>query len=359
MTSRRELLRQLGGVLLLGACAGPRGSSPAAPDIAANTDSAAADLGPTPDVQAAVDSSTADAAPWLHPMPAVTANADHYITSCCATPKTDPANWTLKLLDEGQLLGTLDLAFLDGLAASTREHTFQCISSGPDNLSISNAIWTGLPVSDILAAKGIAVPKERPSIRFAGADEYSTGLPIEDLQKPVWLVWRMNGQPLPPDHGFPVRALVPGRYGMKSCKWLQEIEFRKAPYLGTWESTGWSDEAVVKPNALIWYPEAQQPIPAGKPFRFAGTAFAGSDPVTGVSIRFDGGEWQSAVLDYAPGADRWTLWHLDLQLAPGPHVMMVRCVTASGATSIDGANPKDELSGWGYGGSMELAFTVV
>ena len=130
------------------------------------------------------------------------------------------------------------------------------------------------------------------------------------------------------------------------------------PYAGTWESTGWSDEAVVKPNALVWYPEAQETVPLGTPYRFAGTAYAGSDPVSSVSVRFDGGDWQPAVIDYAPGADRWTLWHVDVALPAGPHVLMVRCTTASGAVSVDGADPKDELSGWGYGGSMEVAFKV-
>ena len=235
MSTRREILRQLGGVLLLGACGGRNDraavagdSASGAPDGGALADGAStADTALSGEVVAPADAAAVvDAKPWLHPMSAITANPDHYITSCCATPKTDPAAWTLQLMDEGQLLATVDLAFLDGLAAKTREHTFQCISSGPDNLSVSNAVWTGLPLIEILAAKKVAIPAGRTSIRFAGADDYSTGLPIEDLQKPVWLVWRMNGQPLPPDHGFPVRALVPGRYGMKSCKWVHQIEFR-------------------------------------------------------------------------------------------------------------------------------------
>ncbi len=307
---------------------------------------------------AAADASV-DAAVWPNPIAAITSNADHYVTSCCEIPLIDPSSWTINLLDVGAPLGTIDWAFLTSLTAKNLEHTLQCISAGPDNLSISNAIWTGLPLKELMIARGIAIPSQRITLKIGAQDGYTTDLPVSDLEAPLWLMWKMNGEPIPAEHGFPARLVIPGRYGMKNCKWLTQIEFLDQPFLGQWEKTGWSDQAVYKANALILHPVLDQKLLNNQVFRIAGSAYAGADPVVAVAVRVDDGAWQQAVLDYAPGANRWVLWHLDWSAAGlGVHKVQARCTTAAGLISDDNADPMDELSGQGYGGSMSVLFKV-
>lgn len=283
------------------------------------------------------------------PIAPITPNADFYVTSCCGTPAVDAADWSLTIRDPTSELATLDLAALDAMAARDREHTLQCIGANPYNHAISNAVWTGLPLVEILAALGVTVPAAAVEMVFTGADDYTTSLPVSDLDLPVWLVWRMNGEPLPPEHGYPARLLVPGRYGMKNPKWIVDLSFVTEPYLGFWESYGWSNEARYKANTLVSHPARQATVQAG-PVRVQGTAFAGGDPVVTVEVSVDGGDWVSATLDYAPGADVWTLWHHDWEAEVGQHTVQVRCVTASGGGSIASAEGSDGLEG--YDGSM-------
>lgn len=300
---------------------------------------------PGPDTGAPADAS--DPAP-LSP---ITANEDFYVTSCCGEPALDGAGWSCLIVADDAVVATLDLAWLEARAARDREHTLECIGASPSNRAISNAVWSGLPLVEILDALGVSAPDDAVEIVFTCADGYSTSLPVADLERPVWLVWRMNGEALPAEHGYPVRLLVPGRYGMKNPKWIVEIAFSREHHTGFWEGYGWSETAEYQPNSLVEDPDRRATVAAGG-VRVQGMAFAGSDLVTAVQVRVDGGEWQEATLDYAPGADVWTLWHHDLELAPGAHTVQARCRTASGAASLEDPDGTDGLSG--YDGSMEI-----
>lgn len=285
----------------------------------------------------------------------VTANDDFYVTSSNGNPEVDGATWTLTVRADGQVRATLDLAWLDEQVAREREHTLECIGANAYNLAIGNAVWTGLPLREVLATLAVDVPADAVEMVFTGADGYTTSLPVADLDKPVWLVWRMNGEPLPFRHGYPARLLVPGRYGMKNPKWITDLTFSPTPHVGYWESYGWSNEATYKPNALVHTPARREVVEAG-PARVLGVAFAGSDPVVRVEVRIDGGAWADAALDYAPGADVWTLWHFDWEAVVGVRVVQARCTTASGASSVsdpDGSAPLE-----GYDGSMEVEVEV-
>lgn len=285
----------------------------------------------------------------------ITPNEDHYITSCCGTPTVDGAAWTLTILDRGQELAQVTYAELEELDARDREHTLECISAGPYNLAISNAVWTGLPLLELFEHLGVTVPTDALELKFTSEDDYTTAVPIGDLELPIWLVWRMNGQEIPPEHGFPARLLVPGRYGMKNPKWIRSIEFTVEHHTGYWESRGWSEEAVYLVNGLVHAPRRSDPVPAGAA-RVLGTAFAGTDPVVSVEVSVDDGAWQAAVLDYAPGADIWTLWHHDVELAAGAHAIQVRCTTASGAATVGTEGGEFHE---GYSGGMRIEIEVV
>lgn len=286
----------------------------------------------------------------------ITTNEDFYVTSCCGTPAVDAAVWTLIVVAGGETVAALRYSDLEAMPARDREHTLECIGGGPHYQAISNAVWSGLPLPEIFASLGVTVPTDAVELKITSEDGYTTSLPVADLDKPVWLVWRMNGTPLPPEHGYPARLLVPGRYGMKNPKWIFALEFITQPYLGFWEQLGWSNEATYQPNTLIRSPGLADTVSAG-PLRVLGTAFAGSDPVVSVEVSVDGGaHWEAATIDYAPGPDVWTLWHWDWEPTPGEYLVQARCTTASGAvTSVD---PEGTGSMDGYDGSMAVTVTV-
>jgi len=292
----------------------------------------------------------------VDPIAPVTSNDEFYVTSCCGTPAVDGAAWSLTVRTATATLATIDLAGLMALGGRDREHTLECIGANPYNQAISNAVWTGLPLAEVFAALGVEVPATTLELVMYCADGYSTSLPIGDLDEPIWLVWLMNGEPLPPEHGFPARMLVPGRYGMKNPKWILELELSDLHHTGFWEEYGWSYEAVYRPNTLVRHPDRTVSVVAG-PVVVQGTAFAGRDAVVRVEVSVDGGPWVEAALDYAPGADIWALWRFDWSAEVGTHVLQARCVTASGAESGLDPDGTDPMSG--YDGSMEVEVQVV
>ncbi len=321
----------------------------------ASTTDLGADASTTDAGTDAAEASAADVTSAVLPMNPITANGQFYITSCCTTPAVDASTWTLTVSDRGKLLATIDMAFLESLQPSDKEHTLECIGGGPQYQLISNAIWTGVPLLQIFAAKGIQVPGDVSEMKITALDDFSTGLPTSDLSLPIWLVWRVNGAPLPPEHGFPARLLVPNRYGMKNPKWIKAIEFVSQPYIGFWESQGWSKTAYYRPNAYIHGLTPSSAQKAGK-IQVFGTAFAGRDSVVTVDVRIDKGPWQTAVLDYGGVQDVWTLWHFDWLATTGFHTVQARCTTASGATSDENPEGTDTLAG--YNGSMAISLTV-
>jgi len=284
----------------------------------------------------------------------ITPNEHFYITSCCSNPEVDASTWALLIKNRGVEIATIDYATLTRLPGRKKEHTLECISAAPYNLAISNAIWTGLPLTEVFSAMGVRVSSGTLELVFRSVDDYSTSLPVADLQKPVWLVWLMNGVPLPTEHGYPVRLLVPGRYGMKNPKWITSIDFVDQPFTGYWDQMGWSKDAVYQTNTLVHVPFAD--VPAGE-IVANGTAFAGNDPIASVEVSVDGGAWQSATRDYGPGPDVWTLWHYDMKLEPGQHTLQARCTTLSGNHSDPSADDDNALDGYGNSGMVTFDVT--
>lgn len=287
----------------------------------------------------------------------VTPIGEFYRYQCCGLPEIDPTTHTTAIAHEATPLASFDQAFLLGLPARDLERTLQCIGSSPRVQRISNAVWTGLPLVEVLEALGVEVPASAVGLRIDAADGYDAGLPLEVLAD-IWVVWGMNGEDLPFDHGAPARLIVPGRYGVKNLKWLTALTFVDTPHTSFWtepRNGGWDEDAIYKPNALVAHPTTGAPVEEG-PVRFIGTAFAGEDPVERVEVSLDGGPWEVATLEYAPGPGIWVLWSAVLTMGPGEHTVKVRCTTASGAMSEPDPYGTDPLAG--YDGSMQVTVTA-
>jgi len=296
------------------------------------------------------------------PISGITPQSGFYVQSCCGTPDVDPDTFVMECINAGtgDVLGSIDKAFVEAIASpQMKEHTLQCIGSGPRFLFVSNAVWTGLPLIDVLDLAGITVPADAVEIVFFAADGYDTSIPISDLDTPMWLVWRMNDEPLSATHGAPFRFLVPGRYGTKNPKWVERLEFSPIPHTGYWERQGWSNEATYRPNALTLSPSAYAVVGAGGAVRVQGSAFAGPDPVTRVEwTDDDGATWQDAEITYvSENPHTWRLWSLEFTPGgPGDYFIRTRVTTESGAMSEDSADGTDRFGG--FNGGMEIRLVV-
>ncbi len=281
----------------------------------------------------------------------ITPNDEHYVVAYLGMVDVDPAEWTCAMHVLATQVGSFDYEFLESLPARDIEHTLQCIESNPNDHRMSNAVWSGLPLREVLDAAGLSTDYPQKYLKFHCADGYLTGLPVSAIDDlPLWLVWRMNGVPIPKKNGFPARVLSPGLYGWKNPKQLIGIYLVDEPYIAPWEGFELDENGVPVPGAgwdweylvqgLIVRPTQLQVLPTGDEVSIVGTSYAGADPVTWVGISADGGKtFSDAELTYAPGAHRWTLWRQRWRPEkPGTYTFVVACRTASGAETDPNAD---------------------
>lgn len=299
--------------------------------------------------------------------PTVSPTRDFYVQSAFGTPELDAASLVLEILDRGQPVGTITPDDLEGLAAREREHTLQCIGSNPRVLYIDNAHWEGLPVREVLTELGIPVPEGALELVFRCFDDYHTSIPASDLDglspetgsdEPLWLVWRMNGEPLTLAHGAPFRFLTPGRYGTKNPKWPISLDFADEAHTGYWEGRGWSNAATYRTNSFVFGPPSMSEVEPGV-VRVLGSAFAGPRDIERVEVTTDGGAtWTEAQIDYQPGGHVWTLWSYDWTLdAPGVYELQARATDVDGGVTSLNPDGTDQRSGFDGGMVLELTVT--
>ncbi|MDQ6883705.1 MAG: molybdopterin-dependent oxidoreductase [Candidatus Dormibacteraeota bacterium] len=256
----------------------------------------------------------------------ITSVADFYVVSknLGGDPVVDGSSWRLVLptrsLTYGQLLA---------LPSQRLELTLECISNDVGGTLISNGLWQGPRVTDVLALTG--VPADAVWMLMESADGYTESFRLSDLSADHLLVTHLNGSPLPPQHGYPARFLFPGHYGMKQPKWVTRIRFASVDKPGYWENNGWDERAIVKTMSRIDAPADGAALPAGS-VRFAGIAFAGARRISDVEVSWDGGRrWQPADLanEFSPYA--WRFWQLTATLAAGHYNVRVRARDGQGA----------------------------
>ena len=183
-------------------------------------------------------------------------------------------------------------------------------------------------MSDVLGLAGGLKP-DVVSIATISADEYTTALPVEVALDPnTLLVYEMNGEPLPREHGYPVRVLVPGRYGMKNAKWVVNLRALRREFVDWYGQRSWSKDGVVKTMTRIDTPAPHTTLLSGE-HRIAGVAYAGSRGVVRVEFSPDGGQtWQSAQMVEPPiGRDAWVRWQGNFILTGGRDVTLIARAT--------------------------------
>jgi DMSO/TMAO reductase YedYZ molybdopterin-dependent catalytic subunit len=246
----------------------------------------------------------------------------------------DPAikaqTWALSVHGLVETPLQLSLDELKALPAYEAYVTFACISNEIGGPLIGNAKWKGVSLRTLLERAGLKADARKVVLR--ADDGYSTGIPLERCWRPeTFLAYEMNGGPLPARHGFPLRAVIPGYYGMKQPKWLTAVEVVAHDYQGYWEERGWADEAVVKTLSRIDVLAHRSQVPAhGVPI--GGIAFAGDRGISKVEYSSDGGTtWQEARLKPALSPYAWTLWVGTLALpAEGAYLLAVRATDGRG-----------------------------
>jgi DMSO/TMAO reductase YedYZ molybdopterin-dependent catalytic subunit len=266
--------------------------------------------------------------------PTITSNADFYVVTKnpVADPVVDPINWRLIVDGEVNRPYQIDYRTLRALPTVEVTKTLECISNFTARCDlasfgcdlISTATWKGVRLNDLLdLAEGLT--PDVVALAFMSVDEFSAGLPPEVADDPeTVVVYEMNGETLPREHGYPARLLVPGRYGMKSPKWLAGIRALNTDYLGWYEQRNWNKAGIVKTMARIDVPATGARLDPG-PQRVAGIAYAGSRGIRQVEISADSGRsWQpTSLLEQPAGGDAMVRWEGSFELAAGERATLV------------------------------------
>ncbi|MEA9984056.1 molybdopterin-dependent oxidoreductase [Subtercola sp. RTI3] len=283
--------------------------------------------------------------------PVITPAADFYrIDTALQVPQLNPDTWSLKII--GMVENEVEISFADLLALPLVENatTLTCVSNEVGGNLIGTALWLGYPIRDLLTrAKPTA---GADMVLSRSSDGFTAGTPLEVLQdtnRQSLLAVGMNGAPLPVEHGFPVRMVVPGLYGYVSAtKWVVEMKVTTfAQDMGYWTPRGWNALGPVKTSSRIDTPRSNAGLAAGA-VAIAGVAWAQHTGVARVEVRIDNGAWAEATLADAISADTWRQWVLQWNATAGDHTIAVRATDASGYTQTADQAPPAPDGSTGY-----------
>ena len=280
----------------------------------------------------------------------VTPRSSFYrIDTALVVPQVDPATWQLRI--HGRVRNPITLSFADLLARPLVERyvTLACVSNEVGGDLIGNARWLGVPLRDLLAEADPLAGADQVVGR--SVDGWTCGTPTAVLRdgRDALLAVGMNGEPLPVEHGFPVRMVVPGLYGyVSACKWVTELELASfADFDAYWVPRGWSAQGPVKTQSRIDTPRRRSRLVAGEVV-VAGVAWAQHRGIRRVEVRVDEGPWREADLAPTVSGDTWVQWSWRWDATPGEHTLAVRATDATGETQTGRSAPvaPDGATGW-------------
>jgi DMSO/TMAO reductase YedYZ molybdopterin-dependent catalytic subunit len=309
-------------------------------------------------------------------LPRVTAGEKFYVRNHFAVPAIDPKAFALAVEGHVGKKLTLTLDDLKRMGPVTRQNTLECAGNGRVFLvpqvrglqwghgGVGNASWTGVPLGAVLeragvragAADVVLVGADTGAIAdpaTPGAIPFDRGIPLAKAKADeTVLAWEMNGAPLTPAHGFPLRAVVGGWYGMAAVKWLVRVVVTDRPYTGFWQTIDYSrwdrggaglPQLVpltdIQPKAVVLSPGLGGVVPAGKPVTVRGRAWAGEKAVAAVALVANGRPVPAELTEKSePFA--WVAWEATWTPAgKGPASLVARCTDAAGRTQPENRDP--------------------
>ncbi|CAN5469720.1 sulfite oxidase [soil metagenome] len=283
--------------------------------------------------------------------PIVVPNDDFYrIDTALVVPRPDVETWSMRFT--GMVDNPYQLTYADLLAMPLVEEyvTLSCVSNEVGGGLVGNARWLGVPLADLLERAGVQQGADQ--IVGRAVDGFTVGFPtpVAFEERRALVAVGMNGEPLPPAHGFPARLVVPGLYGYVSAtKWLEEIELTTwDAFDAYWVPRGWAKEGPIKTQSRIDVPRDGQTV-SGAPLVVAGVAWAPTKGITAVEVRVDDGEWTQTELSQPLSDAAWVQWTTATTLDPGSrHTLQVRATDGTGETQTPTRTPvaPDGASGW-------------
>jgi len=281
----------------------------------------------------------------------VTSNADFYrIDTALTVPQLSRSDWQLKIHGMVDREITYRFEDLERFEVVEKLVTLTCVSNPVGGELIGNASWTGYRVRDLLADAG--VHEDADMVLSMSIDGFTAGTPVEVLTdgRDSLLAIGMNGEPLPTEHGYPARLVVPGLYGYVSAtKWVVDLEMTRFDRAEAyWTRLGWSPRGPIKTQSRVDVPRTGRDVARG-PVTFGGVAWAQNRGVRAVEVRIDEGDWQPAELGASYSNETWRLWSFAWQATePGLHTVTVRATDNTGA--VQTSEPADVLpdgaTGW-------------
>ena len=243
----------------------------------------------------------------------------------------DIEQWRLAV--KGEVAHPLNLGWRDVLNRISFDQaaTLMCIDTLPGGTSLGNAMWRGISLKTLLTEAGVDKNTARDVI-FRAADGYHDSIPFSRaMQDDVMLAYLMNGEKLPKVHGYPLRLVVPGLYGIKNVKWITEIEVYNGDYQGYWQQKGWTDDGTIKIFSRFDSPGHYQVL-NGPQHRLRGLAFGGPHTIQEVQLSFDREKtWTKAELETPLSPFTWVIWNYDWAPPhPGKHMVAVRAIDVTG-----------------------------
>jgi DMSO/TMAO reductase YedYZ molybdopterin-dependent catalytic subunit len=281
--------------------------------------------------------------------PFITPNGQFYrVDTAIVLPQVAPSSWQLRI--HGMVARDITLSYDELLHRPLIEDyiTLCCVSNPVGGPYIGNALWLGASLASLLREAGIRAGADQ--LICTSVDGFTSGTPVQTVMdgRDALLAVAMNGQPLPVEHGFPVRMVVPGLYGyVSACKWITDINV--TTFAGNdayWVQQGWSQQAPIKTESRIDVPSASS-VRAGRA-AVAGVAWAQHKGIEAVQVRVDRSPWQEARLGAVPDLDTWRQWAWEWDATPGTHVIEARATDKTGYTQTSLQEPVEPNGATGY-----------
>jgi DMSO/TMAO reductase YedYZ molybdopterin-dependent catalytic subunit len=265
----------------------------------------------------------------------ITSAENYYVTRIGDVPEIDGKSYTLEVKGLIGKPGEFDLDTLYGMSDTELPLTVECIGNSPNGALLSTAVWRGIPLYDFL--KELGIDESATGVRYQAADGYYASHTLEQIRENgVLLALYMNGEPIPPLHGFPIRILNPGYYGVKQPAWVTSIEVIDRPLEDYWGDRGWDVSPPIAVDSKIFTPDENQSIGVGETLRLTGAAFGGErGRIAKVEVTSDGGDtWTEATIARRMDADNvWVFWEAEMSFPKsGSYVVNVRATDVSGVS---------------------------